>query len=413
MQMTHKDYSGLREAIPFYIFVTVLLVLVGAGAVGLSERMREQPLLLVLFVLAMLVHVGLYWLSPFLAERGQRWRLAYVLAQAGLAMSVMFLSGMVELFIALLSVLIGEALGVLGNTRLAALTVAFYITVALAGLFTLADWQSALQILDIAGPTLFFIGLTLVLYNRQSEARERAQELLVELETANCQLADYAAQVAELTLNVERQRLARELHDTLAQGVAGLILQLEAVKAHIEAGRTERAGMIVEQALGRARNALAEARSAIDDLRTGTLPDLAEAIRQKTARFSAATSIPCKLELDLGAAGVLPPTPASHVSRLLDEALANVARHAQAQHVWVRFVIVDGNLEMTVRDDGAGFDLQKPVPAGHHGLLGMRERARLAGGVLSIESAPQQGTTVHAILSLSSETNLQPIHSDD
>jgi len=75
--------------------------------------------------------------------------------------------------------------------------------------------------------------------------------------------------------------------------------------------------------------------------------------------------------------------------------LTNVARHARAQNVWVRLADRDGMLEITVRDDGAGFSpAAANIPAGHYGLVGLRERARMAGGTLEVASAPGQGTTV-------------------
>ena len=104
-------------------------------------------------------------------------------------------------------------------------------------------------------------------FNRESSAREEAEALAAQLEAANAELAASSAQLKELTLVAERQRMARELHDTLAQGVAGLVLQLEAVKAHLGSERPERAAQIVDQSLTRARSTLADSRSAIDDLR--------------------------------------------------------------------------------------------------------------------------------------------------
>jgi len=148
-------------------------------------------------------------------------------------------------------------------------------------------------------PTIFLATIYILMWVRQTQARQRAQALLRELETAHRQLADYAAQVEDLTLAAERQRMARELHDTLAQDLAGLILQLEATDSHLVGGRLERAQAIVQQAMARARAALAGARRAIDDLRAGpSAPDaLVEAIQAEARRFSGATGIDCALEL--------------------------------------------------------------------------------------------------------------------
>jgi NarL family two-component system sensor histidine kinase YdfH len=99
------------------------------------------------------------------------------------------------------------------------------------------------------------------------DAREQVQEIAAELEKANQQLSQYAAQVEDLTISNERQRMARELHDTLSQGLTGIILQLEAIEAHLSNERIDKAKAIVSNAKLQARAALADARNAIDDLR--------------------------------------------------------------------------------------------------------------------------------------------------
>jgi NarL family two-component system sensor histidine kinase YdfH len=224
------------------------------------------------------------------------------------------------------------------------------------------------------------------------------------LEAAHRQLADYAGRVEDLTLAAERQRMARELHDTLAQGLAGLILQLEAASSHLSEGRPERAQTIIRQAMARARTTLADARHAIDDLRHGQADplDLAEAIHAEVDRFTSATGIPCALDLALHIP--LPDAVYGHVQRAVAEGLMNVARHARASQVWVEVVSLDDHVEIEVRDNGAGFDpAAVEAQAGHYGLLGMRERARLAGGTFEVSSTPGRGTALRLHLPLSLE----------
>jgi NarL family two-component system sensor histidine kinase YdfH len=284
----------------------------------------------------------------------------------------------------------------LGVNRRALLAFIFYLLLAFINFQLLVDPASAGRELLGLSPLILFSLIFVIFYKRQADSRQQAQSLAVKLEIANRQLAEYAAQVEELTLAAERQRMARELHDTLSQGVAGLVLQLEAIKAHLEAGRGERGAAIIDQTLARARTTLADSRSAIDDLRA--IPaSLTAAMRAKTERFSQATGIPCELSLALGDTA-LPPSINDHLLHILTEALANVTRHAQADLVWVRLEAKNNHLKLEIRDDGKGFDPEIETGVGHYGLLGMRERARLVDGTLGIESGAGQGTCIQVIV---------------
>ena len=233
---------------------------------------------------------------------------------------------------------------------------------------------------------------------RQARARVQTQRLLQELEQAHRQLADDAVRLEELTRAAERQRMARELHDTLAQGLAGLILQLEAVKAHLVAGREERALEIVIQAMGRARTSLATARSAIDDLRTETMTptDLQHALEEETLRFTAATGIPCTTQFS--SLAPVPEAFGESIMRSVAEGLLNIARHAQASQVWVCVAQRDQELAIEVRDNGRGFNPTAVAQQGHYGLPGLRERARLLDGQFALLTAPGEGTTLRFLL---------------
>ena len=398
---------GYKEVLPFYLFITILLAVIALAAVY-SAPLLDEPVRLATFIVLISLHIVAHWLSPLAIHHKLWW--IYVLGQGGLTLVILGVSGMPELMITMLAVLIGEAVGVLGNTRMAAMNAIFYTVMISAGLYFFTDRQTAIQLLGATAPTVIFVTLAIVLYNRQRSAREQAQRLLVELESANRQLAEYAVQVEDLTLSTERQRMARELHDTLAQGLAGLILQLEAVQAHLEAGRTERAGGIVQQAMTRARSTLAESRAAIDDLRQQRMQSFSEAIRQNVDRFQSATGIPCHLDMNIrrsdGQEG-LPAPVSENAQRIVSEALANIMRHARASQVWVRLAISDDDLEISVRDDGIGFDPDTITQSGHYGLLGMRERARLSGGSLQVESQPGFGTQIRVHLSLKSNGDKQ------
>jgi NarL family two-component system sensor histidine kinase YdfH len=334
-------------------------------------------------------------------NRGTRWWIFYYPAQTILMISVVLLLngrsdiGTSFIFSATIC-MVGEALGVWGNSRRSLLLGTFYVGMLISLLFVFSErerFYAALSELIVNGGAII---LFMVLLNQQLAEREKAQELAERLESANAKLAANAARIESLTLQNERQRMARELHDTLAQGVAGLVLQLEAVKAHLASNRTDRASAIVDQALARARGTLAESRAAIDDLHSAPA-NLVESVREKVDRFSQGTGIPCELELSVHENG-LSNEVADHALNILSEALTNITRHAQATHVHVKCTVHRDQLELEIRDDGRSFDVNAQMGTRHYGLLGMRERARLTGGILNIESEPQSGTTVRFVV---------------
>ncbi|MFN2283557.1 MAG: sensor histidine kinase [Anaerolineae bacterium] len=381
----------VREARVFFIIVTLLL---GGSAILAVKSLPalRAPARLVPFVILMVVHIALYWLSPAFMLSLQR-TVGFLVAQSVLVFIITLFPRDLSIILSLYPALLGIAVGMVREKRHIVAIIVVWLCLATLNLVLVLGVAILPTWLLFAPPLTLFVVIYVVLYGRQVEARERAQTLLRDLEAAHRELADYAARVEDLTLAAERQRMARELHDTLAQGVAGLILQLEAVDSHLAAGRTERAQGIVQQAMGRARATLADARQAIGDLRKTQLsaPDLTSALRDETAHFTDATGIPCALDLALP--DLLSNELCEHVLRAVAEGLTNVARHAQARHVWVSVQEVEDWLVVEVRDDGVGFDpVAALARAGHYGLIGLRERARLVGGTLDIASRPGDGT---------------------
>lgn len=376
-----------RLVFPFYVFLTLLMAYMGtAGVMSIWET--AGTLVIGAVVLLFVCHIGLFWLNVLWVERNERWALFYYPAQTAVMLTITLLlnrhatTGLPYLFSATISIA-GEGLGVWGNTRRAFFIGVFYITLLL-GVFYLTAGRarlldSATELLVNGGSIILFM----IMFNHLFAQRQKAIELAESLESANAKLAAYNAKIEALTLQNERQRMARELHDTLAQGVAGLVLQLEAVKAHLASSRTERASAIVEQAIARARSTLAESRAAIDDLRA-TSDSVADSVQETIERFTQATGIACENEIVVQETQ-LPPETLNHTLNILSELLTNVARHAQATLVNIKFIAQGHTLALEVRDNGKGFDQNQRV-SGHYGLVGMQERARLAGGTLTIQS---------------------------
>jgi len=206
-------------------------------------------------------------------------------------------------------------------------------------------------------------------------------------------LADESAQLARAE---ERTRLAREIHDTLAQGLTAIALHLEGALHHLTT-EPERARQRMERALQTARESLEEARRSVLDLRAAPLAGkpLGAALRALARTFTSETGIRARVRVEH--AKPLPPRVETEVYRIAQEALANVRRHSGATEVEVALAQTPRGVRVSVRDNGHGFDV-RDVGEDRQGIVGMRERANLLGGTLRVRSrrrAPS-GTTVVA-----------------
>lgn len=231
-----------------------------------------------------------------------------------------------------------------------------------------------------------------------SRLMTRLREQQQALEDANRQLAHYASTLDQLSTSRERNRIARELHDTLAHTLSGLTVQLETVKAYLDAD-PEAAKTMLVKSLGASRAGLEETRRALKSLRATPLEDLGLALAIRKVAEEAATR--GGLTLDLSLPEQMPPLSPDIeqcVYRITQEAIANVLHHANGHCLWVTLACDGGNLRLFVRDDGIGFDVKSDAPSGHYGLAGMRERARLVGGDVTIESGRGRGTNVQLII---------------
>lgn len=212
--------------------------------------------------------------------------------------------------------------------------------------------------------------------------------------------AQHTRSAARLATIEERNRLAREIHDTLAQGLAAITLQLETADALSEQ-RPERAREAIRRALALARANLEEARRSVIDLRAAplqnrTLPEALRELALATEREGIAVTYQCGPE-DFP---LLSPRLETGLYRIAQEALTNVQKHAQARHVRLTLLLEDDELCLYIYDDGRGFQVDEILDAqtrfgaqtGHFGLTGMSERVKLLGGTLCIDSTPGSGT---------------------
>jgi signal transduction histidine kinase len=238
-----------------------------------------------------------------------------------------------------------------------------------------------------------------------TEQAVRRQQMLDELARANAKLeaamienaglhAQLLAGAREAGMLDERQRMAGEIHDVLAQGLTGIVTQLEAAEA---AGVRHRH---LDQAKTLARDSLAEARRSVQALRPRPLAAAAlpEALAEVADGWQELNGVPVEL-ITTGTAVPLLPEVETTLLRTAQEALANVAKHAGASRVALTLSYMEDLVTLDVRDDGAGFDPSAPVADGHgggFGLAAMRERVVRIAGTLDVESEPGAGTAISA-----------------
>jgi two-component system NarL family sensor kinase len=218
--------------------------------------------------------------------------------------------------------------------------------------------------------------------------------------------ARLAEESTRLARTEERTRIAREIHDTLAQGLTAIGLDIEGALRHLE-DSPERARERLERALATTRESLEDARHSVLDLRATPLAGrpLAEALAALGRAFTSETGVRVHVRATDGTDLSL--RVEAELYRIAREALANVRRHARATEVEIALRTTARDVVLTVKDDGVGFAGEpvesEPGDEGHHGLLGMRERARLLGGRLRVASRPGRGTTIAVRVPLASE----------
>jgi two-component system NarL family sensor kinase len=209
------------------------------------------------------------------------------------------------------------------------------------------------------------------------------------------------ARSTQLGVIEERNRLAREIHDTVAQGLTGIILHLESVDAMLEAGADPaKIRQMTQKSLSLARANLEEVRRSVLDLRAAPLEgrNLVEALEALIQEFSRHENLKINFNVT-GGNRPLPVRIEMGLYRIVQEGLTNIARHAGAEQVDLELVTSPEQLKLIIEDDGQGFDPTQ-VFQGHFGLIGLNERVKLLGGKLNVESCPGAGVRLEVTIPL-------------
>ncbi|MGQ4667690.1 histidine kinase [Metabacillus halosaccharovorans] len=382
-----EDYD-IFDNLPFYRFQLVFWVVIVFIAANLLQFLEEAMYdKAIIFFILMLVHLLLHWFSR---KFKNKYAWPYLIIQCSIIFISAFImpSGSPAVLIGLLPIIIAQSIYLFDNSlKVIIVVILLYLPYSYA-----VSVNYGIQELPFFIPILFFIMAIAIFYSilyvRQANAWRRMQYYLSELQLAN-------QKIEELTIVNERKRIARDLHDTLAQGLAGLIMKLEAIDIHLQNNNYERARKIVQDSMLQSRIALKDAREAIDDLRSVSMKeaDFVNEVEREIIKFTTATS------MNVNKSFVSLPSLPTHIKKhslyVISECLMNIAKHSKATQVNISIWIKEGGLFIEIQDDGVGFHpdtIGKKV--GHYGLIGLNERIRILRGDIKITSAKGEGTVV-------------------
>lgn len=243
------------------------------------------------------------------------------------------------------------------------------------------------------------LGVTLILATIVTNLGQEQRRKQAQLAAANAKLSEQAIVMEQLATSRERNRLARELHDTLAHTLSGTAVQLGAVEMLLQHD-VKAASAEIASAKSQVRKGLHEARRAINALRATPLEELGltEALRQHVQAVTERNG--WTLQRNIETLPTLAPHVEQTIYRIVEEALSNIERHAGASSVWISAENTAQSLTFTIRDNGIGFD-PTTQHADRFGLVGMNERAALIAGVLTVTSKRERGTTIQLTVPIS------------
>ena len=347
---------------------------------GLEKRMSRSylPIALAMSILVFSLESGAAYVRP-----GGH---ILVILPSGRAISLFWASTEMILLVLIPCVLAGAAYGLRGAVKAATLATLLHLATGIVVWLSDMPPGGFLALLPLRVGVLYVFPL-ITGYLADTWRREQKA-----VQKANRQLRGYAATVEHLVTSRERVRLARDMHDTLAHSLSALIVQLEAVAVLQETDPTATKAQL-DKIRQQARVGLDETRRAILNLRSAPVEELglAGAIEQLVEQFSQRSGIPADWAVE-GEPVPLLPVQANALYRTAREALTNVERHAEASQLTACLSYADG-VALSVQDNGQGFDPAAVDPE-RYGLAGIYERAALVDGQVTVDSAPNEGTTL-------------------
>lgn len=372
----------MYQLLPSWILVVILtmplwdaIVLAIPLSIGWLRKRMEGNLLPLVIITATILpiieqHITIYTIQPnSMGRAGLTWQLFVVLliplvvtaGQYSFRTVMLFAFGTALIDLTMVQLLYGSSLNLFQDS----IIIIFFRTIA-------------------------YLIIGYIVYRAVAIQRQKSEELV----KANEQLARYAILTEELAISRERNRLARELHDTLSHTLSASSVQLEAIDTIWDIN-PEKAHSMLKEVRRITRNGLTETRQALRDLRTSHVEDmgLSLAIRHVVEAIAARGNLETIIDLpahldDLDRATT------QCIYRLIQEAATNVVQHAEATVMAIHINRTDDLLTLTIRDDGKGFDMKVVDKNLHFGIIGMQERVKLIGGNLTFESEIGRGTMI-------------------
>ncbi|HKJ39332.1 MAG TPA: sensor histidine kinase [Anaerolineales bacterium] len=332
----------------------------------------------------LIAYAVLMLLNPFIIRDTELGAHIYLALQTALIIGGMLLYYELDFFAILFMPLGGQSVFILPR-RKAITWIAIFAIAIIIGQLTQFEFPNGLPFTFLYLAGLFFVASFSTTMLRTNEARIQSDRVLDELKQTHDQLQEYAGQAEELATAKERNRLARELHDSVAQTLYGLTLQAEAANRKLKAGQTNEVSEYLQEIRDSAQHTLQETRLLIFELRSPVLEQdgLVSALRARLESVESRSGL--KTHIQLQEVDQLSAEVEAGLYGISREALNNILKHAGATEITVALKQVSNKIVLEIKDNGAGFD--PAVSEGGLGLRGMRERAEQCGGDLQIESS--------------------------
>lgn len=343
------------------------------------------------FSIVIALHIGMYFYRIHIFKDGL-W--AYFITQGIIifALSAIIKINYQAAYLGLIPLIIAQSIQLLKDARKIIYAITYYYIIYIATIILYKGFHQLLYSISLLMLISTAISAYGYFYMKKVRDHEYTQRLLFELETAYDKLE-------QITREGERQILARDIHDTLSQGLAGALMKLEALSANLHNESIDKCKIITKALIIQTRETLKESREIIHELRLQNrdLKDLGFTIDKEIEMFK----LDCNLEVVINRSGNLEVTDSvnKNISYIVRESLTNIKKHAKASRVNINITLERDKIIIRIEDNGIGFDyLHFNRLYGHYGIIGLKERAKAVGGELQIESNKRIGTCITLIV---------------